>query len=191
MVGTCRHRPTYSHTNECWPLDGVSISGSPFQLPYPDIPVSLLPCSPASRIAVILPPRVHHPHPPFPLWRAVLVLRTCLCRFMAAFCCLMIPLGTICTLWLFTGRRHPVSPIHNHPGPFWPIRWTPKRPGDARDDLRWWIPYTADTRGAAGRWKLVLVGWAAVWLPRLINHNLCGTKGDAKKTLPSFWGAAN
>lgn len=81
------------------------------------IPTSLLPCSPASRIAVILPPRVHHPHPPFPLWRAVLVLRTCLCRFMAAFCCLMIPLGTICTLWLFTGRRHPVSPIHNHPGP--------------------------------------------------------------------------
>lgn len=66
-----------------------------------------------------------------------------------------------------------------------------KRPWDARDDLRWWIPYTADTRGAAGRWKLVLVGWAAVWLPRLINHNLCGTKGDAKKTLPSFWGAAN
>jgi len=28
--------------------------------------------------------------------------------------------------------------------------------------------------------------WPKVPLPRLINHNLCGKKGVAKKTLPSF-----
>jgi len=132
-ASTHRRRQSSSHTNECWPLDGVSISGSPFQLPYPWHATH--PEIQLSRYSAIQPPY----HFPFPLCRAALVLRTCLCRFMAAFCCLMIPQGTICTLWLFTGRRRQQQTIQI---PSKPTIWHPNsnsNPVDqgTHDDLRW------------------------------------------------------
>lgn len=55
----------------------------------------------------------------------VLILPTCLCRFMAAFCCLTILLGSICTLWLFTDTDSVDNPQHSHARPLPPSQPIP------------------------------------------------------------------